>query len=83
MAFMWTCPECGRDNFERTISIENAALSQQDKEEIIEQLQLDGPEELEEMLASGREFALAPKDVNCPHCKQNFNTIDPGDTDGY
>ena len=81
-AFMWICANCGRDNFERLISIEKESLSDKDKEEIIEDFELEGPDELEEILSSGKSFSLAPAEVKCDYCSSSFET-DPGDPNGF
>jgi len=76
-AFLWTCEECGRDNFERAVhlapeSVEGRELSLQAREayadasEAAEALgvELDGA------------WLMAPSRVRCPHCGTEFEAID-------
>lgn len=62
LAYEWTCPSCGRDNFERALVAE---LSTEDKAEMLEDLGYE-PEP--------GEFMTRPDDVTCPHCGAEFET---------
>ena len=67
-AFEWTCDDCGRDNFERAMSIVAT------EEEIKEQ---SGVEEWDEVPDGyGGNWLLCPDDVTCSHCKATFETED-------
>lgn len=70
LAFMWTCPECGRDKFERSVVVE---LSQEEMAELREE---HGVEVWEQ-----GHFRVAPKTVECPHCKMEFGTYPYGQGD--
>lgn len=57
-ASVWTCDECGRDNFLRTIVMEggdDCIIEGQDGEEDIEAV-----------------FIIEPSHVTCPHCNIEF-----------
>lgn len=62
-AFLWTCPECGRDKFERSIVAE---LSAEEREELLQDHGLDVRQE--------GVFCTAPKFVTCPDCQISFET---------
>lgn len=64
-AFVWTCPECGVDKFERAILVE---LS----EEEIEELQQEEDGEPEE----AGSFLTSPQSVTCDKCKRTFATVE-------
>ena len=69
-AFLWDCPECGKENFERTVVAE---LSQ---EELIELKFEHGVEPNSE-----GNFLTSPTSVDCRHCGTSFNTVDYGQSD--
>lgn len=62
-AWLWTCDECGRDNFERSIVAELSA------EEMDELKQDHGIEEFHE-----GDFLSAPDQVVCQGCGEEFQT---------
>ena len=62
-AFVWTCDNCGRDNFERAIVCE---LSPEERQEINE---ANGIEDGEM-----GDWMLAPEEVKCPHCDAGYTT---------
>lgn len=62
-AFLWICPSCGLDNFERTIVVELSS------EEISELREDHGVETWE----TGQ-FLTSPGHVNCSHCNESFVT---------
>jgi rubredoxin len=62
-AFLWTCPSCGRDSFERTIVAE---LSPEEMHELREDCGV-------EVWQQGH-FLRAPASVKCPHCSESFET---------
>lgn len=64
-AFVWTCPKCGVDKFERAILVE---LSAEEMEELQEEQGVE-PEETGSFLTS-------PQKVTCDKCKQTFPTVE-------
>lgn len=76
-AFMWDCPECGVENFLRAIRYFRNDLSPEDVEDIIEDMELDGIEEFEELFSTGFALVSAPSEVVCKQCKQEFQTLTP------
>jgi hypothetical protein len=70
-AFLWTCEECGRDNFERAITLESESI---DPDDLPEAAGTD-PETVREWLQSGGEGAwvTAPSHVRCQHCGAEFD----------
>jgi rubredoxin len=69
-AFLWTCEECGRDNFERAITIAPESI---DPDDLPSVLGLE-PEEVKEWMESGGggSWTTAPTHVCCPHCEARF-----------
>ena len=64
-AFLWTCPDCGRDNFERSVVVE---LSPEEMQELRED---HGVEVWEQ-----GEFLSCPKAVVCQHCRLKYKTAE-------
>lgn len=64
---MWTCPECGRDRFERSIVVE---LSPEEMQELRNEHGV-------EVWDNGH-FCTKPAEVSCPECKLTFSTVDFG-----
>jgi len=62
-AWLWTCDNCGRDNFERSVVAELSA------EEMDELKQEHGVEEFHE-----GDFLSAPEQVCCKGCGEEFQT---------
>lgn len=62
-AYEWTCPECGRDNFERAVVAEMSAE---------EDAELRAEHGVESERAG--EWLLGPVEVECPHCEAVFRT---------
>lgn len=77
MAFMWDCPGCGSENFERSLAVEKEQLSESDREEIVEQFGFDSCDDLDDYLDSGQHLSQVPFSVKCKSCKQEFNTLHP------
>ncbi|REJ65821.1 MAG: hypothetical protein DWQ31_16545 [Planctomycetota bacterium] len=64
-AYLWDCPECGREKFERSIVVERSP-------ETIAELREDlGIEQWEE-----GDFVMIPSQVTCDHCQLTFDTHD-------
>lgn len=63
-AFVWDCPECGRELFGRMI------VHELSDEKLAELKEDHGVEPWEE-----GNFVMAPKSVICPHCNLKFTTI--------
>lgn len=66
-AFLWTCPACGLDNFERTVVVEFSP------EEMQELRRLHGIKNWRQ-----GDFLTSPKDVTCFSCKADFEAEDFG-----
>ncbi len=64
-AFSWTCPECGRDKFERCVVVE---LSEEERQELQEDHGIQPWE-------TG-DFYRAPESVTCDFCCRSFQTED-------
>jgi hypothetical protein len=67
-AFTWTCHTCGRDNFERAITIDPERIDL-----------TDVPDHIHEWLEEGGEgvgflAVRAPTQVKCGHCGAEFRT---------
>jgi hypothetical protein len=67
-AYCWTCDECGRDNFVRSIVAE---LSAEDRAEGARQMGCDPAD-----IVTG-EWATRPDEVTCQHCGTMFEALDP------
>lgn len=67
-AFLWICPECGAENFERTIVAE---LSAEQMQELRDE---HGVEPWEE-----GEFLTNPQNVVCKDCSKEFGTVNFGE----
>lgn len=67
-AFMWDCPECGRENFERAITAE---LTDQERIDLLRQMG-EFIDELDENVHG--EFVAAPCSVTCRFCDHQFRT---------
>jgi hypothetical protein len=63
-AFVWDCPECGVEQFERTI---RAELSPEDMDYLRLQHGVDPLEE--------GDFLTQPREVQCSACKARFETV--------
>lgn len=60
-AFVWTCDECGRDNFIHAQIIDTEGLSESE-------LQTHGIIEDDESIDEFEYFVRYPDSVKCPHC---------------
>ena len=73
LAFLWTCDECGRDNFARAVTVAPESVD-------LENLPVGSHEEgerIREFLEAGNEggFLQAPTRVRCAHCHAEFKAI--------
>jgi hypothetical protein len=68
MAFLWTCDDCGRDNFVRGVTVAPEAI---DPDEL--------PGDVAEWLDAGGDggWMSAPDRVTCEHCRATFDTEQP------
>lgn len=75
-AFVWTCDECGRDNFELAVIAE---MSPGDREECYRSFH--GMEDYEELPEDWQQFemVMAPNSVKCPSCGEEFDTTEHDD----
>lgn len=67
-AFMWDCPECGRENFTRAIACEMTPDELAEAEAALESEGIG--------MEVGGGFVAAPKEVTCQFCNQSFDTED-------
>ncbi len=63
-AYLYTCDNCGRDNFVRAIKAE---LDEEEQQEVRERMGEYGE----------GEFVMMPDRVTCPHCNTLYRTMDP------
>jgi hypothetical protein len=70
-AFSWTCDDCGRDNFERSIAVAPESLDPQALPVAAD----EDAETIRDWLAAGGEgsWAMAPRRVTCRHCGARFD----------
>lgn len=73
LAFMWTCDDCGRDNFCRSVSIPLSDMSPGDIEQACEFIGCEPGD-----LPDGN-LQTRPTRVKCPHCAAEFDTTEPGE----
>jgi hypothetical protein len=66
-AFLWTCDECGRDNFERAVTCDPENFD----EDSLEQLAM-----ILESGADGAVLVTAPDTVTCRFCRAEYEAID-------
>jgi DNA-directed RNA polymerase subunit RPC12/RpoP len=69
-AYQWTCDDCGKDNFERAVTVE---LTPNDRQELAEDNDCD-PDEIRNV-----ELCSYPEEVTCQHCGSEFETENPED----
>jgi hypothetical protein len=74
-AFLWTCDGCGRDNFERGVTIDIEAID-------VDRFPASSPEATElirDWIEAGGEtrFVERPDHVRCRHCGAGFATTEP------
>ena len=72
-AFFWICPECGLDNYERSLNMEGQMIPEDIQAEIKMQI---GLEEWEEIPGDASVF-MAPVNVKCKSCNYKTETISP------
>jgi len=68
-AYLWDCPECGREVFER------GCIPEMSAEEMAELREEFGIE-----VADQGDFVTMPDEVTCPHCGASFSTEHYGQT---
>lgn len=73
-AWIWTCHECGQDNFERSVTAE---MSEEDRRFYAEELELDVSEFLK------TEFVTQPDTVVCSHCEARFDVEPQQPPEGF
>ena len=66
-AWEWTCEECGRDSFERSIEIKATAA------EIRRHFDLSPTEVISELILQGSYFCY-PEQVECGYCGSVYET---------
>ena len=70
-AFVWTCPNCGIDKFERAVVPE---MSDEEKFKLRLEYGVEG-EDIQGL------FMMAPVEVQCPECETEFETMDFGENE--
>lgn len=76
-AFLWTCEECGRDNFARTVTVDPANMLPVDREDYKDAVRAWG-----EGSPMVDVFCLmAPDTVTCGHCGVTVDVDMPDDFD--
>jgi len=70
-AFLWTCDECGRDNFERSVTVAPESI---DPDDLPDVPGLDSDTIREWLETGGGEWVTAPQHVKCQHCGSEFDT---------
>ena len=68
-AFVWTCDDCGRDNFERSVVYEPLASEKDEHLRLLHGLGAD--ESIPETLDC--DLVTAPDRVACSHCGARFD----------
>lgn len=74
-AYVWDCPECGRENFQRTVSVVLRAGENTGDEEIIRHL---GGLDAHDPIPKGMQVVAQsrPDRVTCRHCNVEFGAVD-------
>lgn len=69
-AFTYVCDNCGRDNFARTVRVEDPEMKEQATAAFREMIQLvDGEDAAEQW---DGELTMAPTSVTCEHCHSQY-----------
>lgn len=76
-AFFWICPECGIDNYERSMNIEGQEIPGRIEEEIRNEMGLEDWEEVPDDIMKSINVFMAPVDVKCKTCNYETTTISP------
>lgn len=63
-AYVWDCPECGRECFERTVVIE---LSEEEMQQYRSEMGIQPWDQ--------GNFQGMPSEVTCPHCSYSSKTV--------
>ena len=74
LAHMWDCPECGRENFCRSITKEQTP--DEKRQTMAKHLEIDPMDVTPDMMQG--EWTSAPEEVECAHCSSEFKTKDRG-----
>lgn len=75
-AFVWTCDDCGRDNFERGVTVAPESIPLDDLPDSVD------PEMVEAWREAGGSgsFVMSPTRVKCQHCSATFG-VEHADAD--
>jgi len=76
-AYVWDCDNCGRENFQRAISVRLDPKCEHDAEMIREMSGLEADTEIPEHLFLS--MTTRPNRVTCKHCETQFEAVDSGD----
>lgn len=65
-AYLWTCDNCGRDNFIRSIKCDEQVLDEQERQELRDEHGIQ-PFDI-------GEWVMQPDEVTCEFCKSTYET---------
>jgi hypothetical protein len=76
-AFLWTCDDCGRDNFERAVTVGPESLEGQEVAELALHVAGEANESAQALgIEVGGDWLMAPRRVKCQHCRAEFATTE-------
>jgi|MGYP000857371317 hypothetical protein len=84
-AFFFSCEECGKDNFVRSISISPEELEDTEDQAILDEMTTAMREIAENfkeeglILEQGQKLMLCPRFVTCQFCAEKFQTFEDDD----
>ena len=79
-AYVWDCEDCGRENWQRAVSIRLDPEDEGDAETLRAMHGLEDGAEIPEGLAGG--MMTRPMRVTCKHCGREFKAVDTGCEEG-
>lgn len=80
-AYVWDCDECGRENFQRSVTT-RLNPDDPDDADVIRDLEGLGPdEEIDRDPNIRRTVQHRPSRVTCRHCGAEFGAVDSGEPD--
>lgn len=76
-AFLWTCEECGRDNFERAVHLSPESVEGRELSLRAREAYGDASEAAEALgVETDGAWLMAPSRVRCSSCSAEFKAID-------
>jgi len=74
-AFLWTCDDCGRDNFERAVLLDPESVEGSEAAEFTDSAVAEVGEAADVLgIQVGGDWVMAPSHVRCTHCGAEFDT---------